>query len=542
MVRANEACPDCRKAGNDSRGDNLVRFADGGASCFACGYRERKNIPLSTNQPPAQQGLLQGNAANIEHRGLSKRTCEFFKYNIGNYTGYIGRGQDREYVTNTPVHIANYCNQFGVPTVQKIRGPNKKMTIIGPAQNMTLYGQWLWEPTSNLFVTVVEGEIDAISVAEVQGLQYPVVSVPNGAQSAKDSIKQNLEWLQKFKHVVLAFDNDEAGQKATQECMGLFEPNKVKVAVWPLKDANEMLVQGRAEEIKRTILNARAIKPDGIVTYSDIKDHVLEQPTVGLSWPWPSMTTLTYGIRPNELITVMAATGIGKTEIVTEVFLHLIQKHGVKVGVMSFEQPPHKTYQRSIGKLLNKRIHVPGVEFDRDEVDRLGREVFENKLYCYGRSGTVGWDDVRAKLLYYVKALDCKVIVIDNLSSIAAKFDTDERRGIDKAMLELSELVMTLNITIIMVCHVSRAGKKEGRKSFEEGGKIRMSDARGSEGIGQHSTYVFGLERNTMADDEEARYITTVRCLKDREFGVGRGQFFNIYYNKETGRLEEIAV
>ena len=35
-----EACPKCRSLGNDSRGDNLVRYADGGAHCFACGYHE----------------------------------------------------------------------------------------------------------------------------------------------------------------------------------------------------------------------------------------------------------------------------------------------------------------------------------------------------------------------------------------------------------------------------------------------------------------------------------------------------------------------
>ncbi len=35
-----EACPKCRSVGNDSRGDNLVRYADGGAHCFACGHHE----------------------------------------------------------------------------------------------------------------------------------------------------------------------------------------------------------------------------------------------------------------------------------------------------------------------------------------------------------------------------------------------------------------------------------------------------------------------------------------------------------------------
>ena len=33
-----EPCPKCRKDGNDRTGNNLARYADGGAYCFNCGY------------------------------------------------------------------------------------------------------------------------------------------------------------------------------------------------------------------------------------------------------------------------------------------------------------------------------------------------------------------------------------------------------------------------------------------------------------------------------------------------------------------------
>lgn len=41
------ACPRCRDRGADSRGDNLVEYADGGAHCFACGYHRpsRRFVP-----------------------------------------------------------------------------------------------------------------------------------------------------------------------------------------------------------------------------------------------------------------------------------------------------------------------------------------------------------------------------------------------------------------------------------------------------------------------------------------------------------------
>ena len=46
-----EACPKCRSNGRDSRGDNLVRYHDGGGHCFSCGYHEHaKSFNVFTSQ------------------------------------------------------------------------------------------------------------------------------------------------------------------------------------------------------------------------------------------------------------------------------------------------------------------------------------------------------------------------------------------------------------------------------------------------------------------------------------------------------------
>ena len=37
-------CPRCRERGKDSRGDNLVNYADGGVHCFSCGYHRSGNV------------------------------------------------------------------------------------------------------------------------------------------------------------------------------------------------------------------------------------------------------------------------------------------------------------------------------------------------------------------------------------------------------------------------------------------------------------------------------------------------------------------
>jgi hypothetical protein len=41
-----EPCPECRKNGRDNRGDNFVRYKDGGGHCFSCGHHEHAKLAL----------------------------------------------------------------------------------------------------------------------------------------------------------------------------------------------------------------------------------------------------------------------------------------------------------------------------------------------------------------------------------------------------------------------------------------------------------------------------------------------------------------
>lgn len=55
-ILRNEQCPECAKNGADTRGDNLVRYQDGGAFCFACRYHE-KQTSFMTHEPPTKTPL-----------------------------------------------------------------------------------------------------------------------------------------------------------------------------------------------------------------------------------------------------------------------------------------------------------------------------------------------------------------------------------------------------------------------------------------------------------------------------------------------------
>jgi twinkle protein len=76
-------------------------------------------------------------------------------------------------------------------------------------------------------------------------------------------------------------------------------------------------------------------------------------------------------------------------------------------------------------------------------------------------------------------------------------------------------------------------------KPHEEGGRVTISQFRGSRAIGFWSHFMFGMERNQQADDPEERKTTTFRVLKDRYTGRATGETFQLGYNHETGMLYE---
>jgi twinkle protein len=484
-------------------------------------------------EPETKQELISGICSELAKRKISKSTCSFFSYETGRY--FDGIGPDN--VKGERVHIANYYDDFGNKVVQKLRAQGKRMKVLGDGSKLDLYGKWLWTPNDKLKITITEGELDALSVAEATGCKYPVVSIPSGAKSAKKYLAKNLEWLEKFGAVVLCFDNDEEGRNAAQECAELFSPGKCKIANLKEKDASDMLQAGKAEELKRCLLNAKSYQPDTIVSVEDIRSSALEKPSVGAPWPWTTLSEITYGLQPKSIYTIGAGSGIGKTEFLKEVLLNLTFEQGEKVGAMFLEQSPSQTLLRLVGGMLGKRLHVPGEEWDdvkiQECIDRLA-----GKVYFYDHLGSQSVDSVISKIRYLVKGLGCKYIILDHLTALAAEMD-DERKGIDKTMARLGSLVHELNCTILLVSHLAKPF--EG-KSYEEGRRVTASAFRGSQSIQYWSYYMIGLERNKLAEDPSDRLVTTVRILKDRFTGESDGVTFYLKYNRDNGRLEELEI
>lgn len=508
--------------------DAKAIYSNGTAYCFSC-ETYYPSVDSDTGVSFRRKGgrTVTDLLDRIEYRSLEKRritvdTCRKFGYGYSSHKG-------------KKVQVAPYYLN-GELVAQHLRDAEKNFTWLGNPKNVQLFGQHLWG-SGGKRVVVTEGEIDCLSVAQAFNLKWPVVSVPNGAQSAKKYIQQNIEWLESFDEIVLAFDNDEPGRKAAQECAMILAPGRVKIANWaPYKDANEMLQQDGPGAVAQVIFQAQMYRPDGIVPASELSlEYLLKDEEVSsFSLPYPQLNSMLRGLRKGELTTLTAGSGIGKSTLAREIGYHLVTQHGLKLGVVALEESVKKTalgfmaleLNVPMGDLFLDRSIVPTKDF-KDVYDKL---IASDKLYFYDHFGSLESENLLSKLRYLATGIGVDFIILDHISIVVSGIeDGDERRIIDNLMTNLRSLVENTGVGMVLISHL----KIPEGKPHEEGGRVTLNQLRGSGAIKQLSDNIIGIERDQQGEDPN---VAQIRVLKNRLFGhVGLAD--TIRYHKDTGRL-----
>lgn len=515
-----EPCPKCGSK------DNLARYSDGHAFCFTPGC---ENFEPGEGQeadtfvtPDKPKELLSGTPSALKARGITEETCRLFNYTIG-------RTKDEV------VQIANYYHpQTRQLCGQKVRNKNKDFKVFGKL-NDALFGWQLWSGGKKIVIT--EGEIDALTVSQVQGNKYPVVSLPNGAGSAKKSILANMEYLKKFDEVILMFDMDEPGREATEKAAKLLGP-RARIAELPMKDANEVYLEMGAEPIIKAIWNAKARRTAGLYTGEEVLnmgDTVIQE---GLSFPWPTVSMATYGKRPNEMILIGAGTGCGKTDLMKEDIAHNISVHGEKCMTLFLEEPNlGLTLATIAGKIDGRLYHIPGKEFDEEQYQRTKKLVADN-LLLFKVEDSIEPEDVIELIREGVEGHGVKHVYLDHVTYILDAAGEQGLEATKKLMRALNDLNKALPFTLYYVGHLRKKDSKQG--SHEEGGRITLDDFAGGKAITQYANFVIGLERSQQSDDPEEKNLTTLRILKDRYTGQSTGLTVPLRYDTTTGRKTEV--
>lgn len=243
----------------------------------------------------------------------------------------------------------------------------------------------------DLPVVITEGEIDCLSVMQA-GFER-AVSVPDGwvAEGNKTEALLAVEDdLRKSPFVIVAGDNDAAGESLPRAVASLLRGHDVRAVRWPdgCKDANDVLVQ-HGEGALASCLNAavRIDPPGGTITgFSDLPPLSDRRVLRVGDYPFDYAVALELGA-----MSVWTGTpGSGKSTFLTWAAERIAINESIRVGVMAFETHPHdirdqlclirtgKDYRsldddtrRRVIDTMDQHFRLVHVSFDSDQQQHL---------------------------------------------------------------------------------------------------------------------------------------------------------------------------
>ncbi len=446
----------------------------------------------------------------------------------------------------TVTHFYPYYNgnEMGGAKVRDVE--TKNFVWEGSPKGTGLFGQQAFQ-AGGKYITLVEGECDAMAAYELLGSKWPVVSVKNGAGGAVKDVKENLEFLESFDCVVINFDNDKAGKEAAKKVARVLRPGKSKILNLPeeYKDCNDMLKQNSKHAYVTCWWAAKLYTPSGIINVSEMGDSYFNRETQeSVPYPWDGLNEKLYGMRRGELVTLTGGTGLGKSSITREIEHFLIRNTKDRVGILALEENKNRTVDGIVSIEANAKLYINQIreEFPEEDWRKHYESLFKgdakDRLWIYSHLGQHDIEEIFSKLRYLAMGCDCKWIVVDHLHMLVSTLaEGDERRAIDNIMTRLRSLVEETGVGMILVSHLRRV---EGNKGHEQGVTVSISHLRGSQSIAQLSDCVIALERNQQSDDSIEANTTHVRVLKSRYTG-DVGMATHLLYDNETGRLSEIT-
>lgn len=433
----------CEECGSS---DARCVYDDGHSYCFSMGC-PRPFIPAKGKEYLTDEYTYE----YLPWRGVEASTFRF--YDVKTKIDHEGK----------PISLGyRYSNG-----AYKVRNLEKKdFYAQGDIGKAGLFGKDKFAAGSHKYVTITEGELDALSLYQV--LHGPVVSVQSSSTAARDCIADR-EWLAAYERVYLAFDNDAAGREALRSVAKLFDYNKIYVVKFTnRKDANEYLENGEGEELRRLWWNSRKYLPETIVsTLGEFRQILSEPKKVGVPYPFPTLTKMTYGIRTGETVLITAQEKVGKTSLMHHIEHHLLKETDDAVAAIFLEEPKQRHLQALAGLELRRPVHLPDcLSTDGEILSALEAVVRQDdRLHIYSHFGSDDPNVLLETIRFLVAARSCKYVLFDHLTmAVSGLAGEDERRALDHISTRLEMMVKELDFSLIMVSHVNDEGKTRGSR------------------------------------------------------------------------------
>jgi len=381
----------CDKCGSS---DGRAVYQDDSSHCFVCEHtipseefkeanqkkpsRVRSSIKKEENmevKPSSKPALTP--EENIEIKSETSVKAKGFR-GIDDSI-YAKFGVRHAFAEDTGEVIEQYypCTQDGQLVGYKVREVPKNFYSKGrTGADCELFMQFRFN-RGGKYVIITEGEVDALSAyqmlaqyAQRKGsiFETAVVSPTTGANSHKQ-IAGQFRFFDSFDNIIISYDNDKAGQTATEQLLKVLPKGKVKIMPMRYKDANEYLQEGAEEAFISDFYNAKKQVPVGVLASSNLYDRIIGQTAVA-KIPFPpfmqKLNELFVGGMPlGHIVNIAADTGIGKTTLVNELIYYWIFNSPHTVGIVSMELDAGQYGEVLLSRHLEKKLALLESQYEK---------------------------------------------------------------------------------------------------------------------------------------------------------------------------------
>lgn len=482
---------------------------------------EGKEYANEVKPRPVTRGVFN----ELQDRGISRVAAE--RYGVETlYNGKDPWGRSFQFKDDKGAIVAS-----------KVKTPDKKMFWEGDVSKAGLFGQHL-SPSGGKFLTITEGEEDALAVYQMlkesdERFEPAVVSVTKGAGTAVKECQVHWEYINSFENIIIAFDGDEAGRKASAEVSRLFK-YRPKVLVfheaketdlgWQFKDGNDYLRAGRAKDFIRMWWGADQMRPQGCLSLKSLWDDMVSKDNnTTVPTPWAGLNKLIHGLTTSHMYVIKAPPKLGKTTTLLRMIHHINRTTEENCGLFLLENTKKEIGLGLCAIEMKKQIQPWELPEDLTELKKVHDTLSEgNRIMIFDPESDRTAENVIAKMEYFIKANNTRYIFLDHITMLAYNADDEnERRFLDKLCANLKSLAVSLDICLVVVTHVNDDGKTRGSRA-----SLQLCDV------------MISLDRDMMNENPIIKNTTHVIVEANRWGDCGKA--CSLLFTKETGEFKEI--
>ena len=339
-------------------------------------------------------------------------------------------------------------------------------------------------------IVIVEGEIDALTLMEV-GIPN-VVSVPSGApikvadgkslpsEDKRFSYVWNAsDYLDAAPYVILATDQDTAGQALAEELSRRIGKEKCRLAKFTTKDLNELYLNDPARNTNeydpartiKDVLDAASPYPiaglSSAETYADrLNDLYNKGSGKGFSTGYGSVDNI-YTVAPSQLTVVTGYPSSGKSNFVDQIMVNLARNEDWKFAICSFENQPEIHISRLM-ELYTKRRFFDGKDrMTETEKERAFKWVNEHFVFIdHGGDEPSTIESILDRTKAAIRRMGVRGMVIDPYNYIDLKHNSTETEAISSMLSKVQKFVKTNDMHCWFVAHpskIQRSGVEQPR-------------------------------------------------------------------------------